>query len=46
MSQFKNGTDYIGSELLHTPGGVRDTYGVECENKLDVAGKGHDVTKS
>lgn len=46
MSQFKNGTDYIGSELLHTPGGVRDTYGVECENKLDVAGKVHDVMKS
>lgn len=46
MSQFKNTTGYIGSELLHTPGGVRDTYGVECENKLNVAGKVHDVMKS
>ena len=45
MSQFKNTTGYIGSELLHTPGGVRDT-GVECENKLNVQEKVHDVMKS
>lgn len=25
-----------GSELLHTPGGVKDTYGTECANKLKV----------
>ena len=31
MSQFKNTTGYIGSELLHTPGGVRDTYGVDVK---------------
>ena len=25
-----------GQELLHTPGGVRDIYGMECARKLAV----------
>lgn len=35
-----------GQELLHTPGGVKDTYGVECARKLKVEGDVHDVMKS
>ncbi len=28
--------DSVSSEILHTPGGVKDTYGADCENKLKV----------
>lgn len=35
-----------GQELLHTPGGVRDTYGVECARKLKMEREVHDVMKS
>ncbi len=34
-----------GQELLHTPGGVRDTYGIECARKRKVEGGVHDVMK-
>lgn len=35
-----------GQELLHTPGGVRDIYGIECARKLAVEGEVHNVLKS
>ena len=35
-----------GQELLHTPGGVRDIYGLECLLKLTLEEKAHDVMKS
>lgn len=35
-----------GQELLHTPGGVRDIYGMECARKLKVEKEVHDVMKS
>lgn len=35
-----------GQELLHTPGGVRDTYGIECARKLNVEKEVHGVMKS
>lgn len=35
-----------GKELLHTPGGVRDIYGLECMRKLTLEKKAHDVMKS
>ena len=35
-----------GQELLHTPGGVRDIYGIECARKLKVEREVHDVMKS
>jgi len=35
-----------GQELLHTPGGVRDIYGMECARKLQVEKEVHDVMKS
>lgn len=35
-----------GQELLHTPGGVRDTYGVECAGKLKIERDVHDIMKS
>lgn len=35
-----------GQELLHTPGGVRDTYGIECARKLEIERDVHDVMKS
>ncbi len=34
------------NSILHTPGGVKDTYAAECENKLAVQTKVHDVMKS
>lgn len=34
-----------GQELLHTPGGVKDTYGIECARKLKVEKGVHDVMK-
>lgn len=34
-----------GQELLHTPGGVKDTYGIECARKLKVERDVHDVMK-
>ena len=34
-----------GQELLHTPGGVRDIYGIECARKRKVEGDVHDVMK-
>lgn len=34
-----------GQELLHTPGGVKDTYGIECARKLNVEKEVHDVMK-
>jgi len=34
-----------GQELLHTPGGVKDTYGIECARKRRVEGDVHDVMK-
>lgn len=35
-----------GQELLHTPGGVRDIYGMECARKLAVEKEVHGVMKS
>lgn len=35
-----------GQELLHTPGGVRDIYGLECARKLAVEKEVHQVLKS
>ncbi len=35
-----------GQELLHTPGGVRDIYGIECARKLAVEREVHGVMKS
>lgn len=35
-----------GQELLHTPGGVRDIYGMECARKLHVEKEVHKVMKS
>lgn len=32
--------------LLHTPGGMRDIYGGQCEEKLQVERKVHDVMKA
>lgn len=34
-----------GQELLHTPGGVKDTYGIECARKLNVEKEVHNVMK-
>ena len=42
--KFTNGTD--GLDLLHTPDGVRDIYGTECENKLALQNRMHDVLKT
>lgn len=38
--------DSNGSELLHTPGGVKDTYGAECANRLKVQSTVHEVLNS
>lgn len=38
--------DSNGSELLHTPGGVKDTYGAECTNKLKIQSAVHEVLNS
>lgn len=38
--------DSNGGELLHTPGGVKDTYGAECANKLKVQSAVHEVLNS
>jgi len=40
-------TDYkeTGKELLHTPGGVKDTYGVECAEKLQIEREAHRVMR-
>ncbi len=38
--------DSNGGELLHTPGGVKDTYGAECTNKLKVQSAVHEVLNS
>lgn len=39
--------DYVeGQELLHTPGGVRDIYGIECARKLAVEREAHHVMMS
>ena len=48
MSQtnFESGENGKGQELLHTPGGVRDIYGIECARKLEVESKVHAVMKS
>lgn len=35
-----------GQELLHTPGGVRDIYGIECARKLAIEKEVHQVMKS
>lgn len=35
-----------GKELLHTPGGVRDVYGLECMRKLTLEQRAHEVMKS
>ena len=35
-----------GKELLHTPGGVRDVYGLECMRKLTLEQRVHEVMKS
>lgn len=35
-----------GQELLHTPAGVRDIYGIECARKLAVQNQTHEVMKS
>jgi len=35
-----------GQELLHTPGGVRDKYGIECARKLKLERDVHHVMKS
>lgn len=35
-----------GQELLHTPGGVKDTYAAECANKLEVQSAVHGVLNS
>ncbi|MDD7402858.1 MAG: ATP phosphoribosyltransferase regulatory subunit [Butyribacter sp.] len=47
MSQgnFDLGDTQKGQELLHTPGGVRDVYGIECARKLTVKEKVHNVMK-
>lgn len=44
MTDFQNSME--GQELLHTPGGVRDTYGIECARKLKVEREVHHVMKS
>ncbi|MCD7826704.1 MAG: ATP phosphoribosyltransferase regulatory subunit [Clostridiaceae bacterium] len=48
MSQEMNeaGKNKKGQELLHTPGGVRDIYGIECARKLAVEKKVHDVIRA
>lgn len=33
-------------ELLHTPGGMRDIYGLQCAKKLQVERKVHDVMRA
>lgn len=38
--------DSSASGLLHTPGGVKDTYGVLCANKLKVQDAVHKVLRS
>ena len=35
--------DGSGAELLHTPGGVQDTYGAMCANKLKIQSAVHEV---
>lgn len=35
-----------GQELLHTPGGVRDIYGMECANKLEKQHQIHQILHS
>ena len=35
-----------GQELLHTPGGVRDVYGIECARKMTVKHHVHQILKS
>lgn len=35
-----------GQELLHTPGGVRDVYGIECARKMAVKHHVHHILKS
>lgn len=37
MSQEQN--YFVGQELLHTPGGVRDIYGAECASKKKLQGQ-------
>ena len=44
MSDFSN--DGKGQELLHTPGGVRDIYGLECARKRTAERKVQEVMKS
>ncbi len=48
MSQdWNREEDYVeGQELLHTPGGVRDIYGIECARKLAVEREVHGVMKA
>ena len=47
MNQDWMREDYVeGQELLHTPGGVRDIYGIECARKLAVEREVHHVMKS
>lgn len=38
--------DNNGTGLLHTPGGVKDTYGTDCANKLKVQSAVHRVLSS
>lgn len=38
--------DSNGGELLHTPGGVKDTYGAECANKLKIQSAVREVLNS
>ena len=38
--------DSNGAELLHTPGGVQDIYGVMCANKLKIQSAVHEVLSS
>ena len=38
--------NFLGQELLHTPGGVRDIYGAECASRLQVQDAIHQVLNS
>lgn len=46
MEKTFNQNSMEGQELLHTPGGVKDTYGAECARKLKIERGVHDVMKA
>ena len=39
-------TELDNGDILHTPGGVKDSYGAECANKLEVQANVHQILSS